>query len=481
MSSGIVRPVKRTAAWRISLWSAVVFAIGTAIAFWFLQGFLAKDIQSRADSWLTGELGVLADVAERTPANRLHDVVIREVAELASREVPHDGDTENAMNRAVFFIQAYPDGSVELHTGAGTGADNLRAIKAHGPRSSSTETVSIPGFEVPFRVAGMSLPNGKMIYLGLSTNYERRVLTRLRREFAALWLGMIALGSGIVFVSTRRMLRRVDGISETAALIGRGNLRSRVAIGTRQDEISRLSATLNQMLDRVETSVQELHTLSDSLAHDLRSPLTSIRGKLEMGLMQPQASEKDEAIIHSIEDLDRLATLFSTSLDVAEANASALRLRKEQVDLEETTRSMVALYEPSFAQAGLNVSFTGNGPVLVQADASLLQRTITNLFDNELNHLRSGATISVSVLANENGALFLLEDDGDGFPGELLPHLFERYAKGPGSRGHGLGLAFVAAVVRSHDGNVTAVNRQSGGAAITIQLPLDKESLAGEH
>lgn len=480
MSSGIVRPVKRTAAWRISLWSAVVFAIGTAIAFWFLQSFFANDIQSRADSWLTGELGVLADVAERTPANRLHDVVIREVAELASREVPHDSSAENAMNRAVFFIQAYPDGSLELHTGAGTGADNLRAIEAHGPRSISTETVAIPGFEVPFRVAGMSLQNGKMIYLGLSTNYERRVLTRLRREFAALWLGMIALGSVIVFVSTRRMLRRVDVISETAALIGRSNLRSRVAIGTRQDEISRLSATLNQMLDRVETSVQELHTLSDSLAHDLRSPLTSIRGKLEMGLMQSQASEKDEAIIHSIEDLDRLATLFSTSLDVAEANASALRLRKEQVDLEETTRSMVALYEPSFAQAGLNVAFTGNGPVFVQADASLLQRTITNLFDNELNHLRAGATICVSVFANEDGAFFLLEDNGDGFSDALLPHLFERYAKGPGSCGHGLGLAFVAAVVRSHDGNVTAGNRRSGGAAITIQLPIDKEGLAVE-
>ena len=81
----------RTAAWRISLWSGLAFAVGSAVAFLFLQSFLANDIQNRADSWLKGELGVLADVAERTPADRLHDVVIREVAELASREVASPG------------------------------------------------------------------------------------------------------------------------------------------------------------------------------------------------------------------------------------------------------------------------------------------------------------------------------------------------------------------------------------------------------
>src|ERR1700709_2282979 len=123
MSSRTGRRTPITAAWRISLWSGGVFALGTAGAFWFLQSFLARDIQNRADSWLTGELGVLADVAQRSPENRLHDVVVREVAELASREVPHEDTAPGAMDRAVFFIETASDGQLKLHTGAGDGVE----------------------------------------------------------------------------------------------------------------------------------------------------------------------------------------------------------------------------------------------------------------------------------------------------------------------------------------------------------------------
>jgi signal transduction histidine kinase len=453
------------------MWSAVAFALGTAIAFWFLQSFLADDIQRRADSWLTGELGVLADVAARTPEDRLHDVVIREVAELASREAPHDADSPNAMDRAVFFLKTDPGNRLELHTGAGSGEVSLNAILKDGVGPEAPRNVSIPRFDVPFRVAKMTLPNGHHIYLGLSTRYERSVLHRLRVEFAAIWCAMILFGTLVVFVSTRRMLDRVQAISETAALIGRNNLSSRVSVSERDDEISRLSFTLNEMLDRIVASVQQLHTMSDSLAHDLRSPITSMRGRLELALMSGEASAKEEAIVSSIEELDRLATLFSTSLDVSEANADALRLHKQSIDLHATVRSLVDLYEPSFVQAGLHCVFESTEAVTVHADAALLQRTLTNLFDNELRHLSSGSTVTVRVEERTGRKILVVEDDGEGFPQELLPRLFDRYVRGPNSTGHGLGLAFVAAVVRSHNGTVAATNRSSGGASVVIELP----------
>ncbi len=459
-----------TAAWRISLWSGLVFAIGTAVAFWFLQSFLANDIQSRADSWLTGELGVLADVAERTPGNHLHDVVVREVAELASREVPHD-DAENAMNRAVFFVLTAPDGSLVLHTGAGSGEATLTAIQNSTVAPAKPATIQIPAFSIPFRVASSGLRQGGSIYLGLSTSYERHVLKRLRAEFALLWCCIILLGTAIVFVSTRRMLGRVQLISQTASQIGRGNLRSRVPAGKRNDEIAELSSTFNEMLDRIEGSVQQLHTMSDSLAHDLRSPLTSIRGKLELALMNDEQATKEDAIISSIEQLDRLSALLNTSLDVSEANADALRLRKEPIDLEDTTRSLIGLYEPVFIQAGLTLRLKSGGPTWIDADSSLIQRTITNLFDNELRHVRSGSTIDVTIRQQGGESLLLLEDDGEGFPTDILPRVLERYTKSSESEGHGLGLAFVAAVVRSHNGQVLATNRSQGGASILLAFP----------
>ena len=476
MSYAIAKLRPRSAAWRISLWSGLAFAVGSAIAFLFLQTFLANDIQNRADAWLKGELGVLADVAERTPGNRLHDVVVGEVAELASREVPQSDDGAAVMTRAVFFLQTSATGELLVETGAGNGLANLEAIrKSHlGERPSD---ISIPGFAVPFRVAGMSLPNGQRVYLALSTNYERRVLRSLRLEFAAIWCSIIVLGTAIVFISTRRMLHRVMVISETAALIGRGNLSSRVPTEDTHDEIAQLSLTFNHMLDRVEVAVQQLHTMSDSLAHDLRSPMTSMRGRLELALMSEDEAVKEEALISSIEELDRLSSLFSTSLDVSEANADALRLRKEPIDLEQSVRSIVELYEPSFAQAGLRLMFKSDNDVWVDADSALLQRTMTNLLDNSLKHGRPGSTVTVILQQEEELTSLKVEDDGAGFPPDLLPQIFNRYVKGPSSGGHGLGLAFVAAVVRSHDGNVFATNRPSGGASVCIELPRSNLSM----
>ena len=472
MFSKTVEGGSGTAAWRVSLWSGLAFAVGTAIAFWFLQSFLAHDIQSRGDRWLTGELAVLADVAQRTPSDHLHDAVVDEVAELAGREAPHDDSSTEAGSQPVFFLQTTPDGKLKLHTGAGVGETDAVAVLHSTVLAGTPADVRIPGFRVPFRVVETQLSNGDRIYLGLSTRYERRILHRLRRRFALLWSSIIALGTVIVFFSTRRMLYRVQVITETAASVGRRNLSSRVPTLRRNDEIARLALTLNRMLDRIESSVQQLHAMSDALAHDLRSPITSMRGKLEMALMSPRQEERDEAIVHCIDELDRVAALLSTSLDVSLASADALRLRKEPIDLEKTLRSMVELYEPSFAHAGLKLRFHGEGPLLIDADTALMQRTVANLLDNEYKHLTSGNAVDITLGTQGERASILVEDDGPGFPDDLLPRIFERYTKGSQSPGHGLGLAFVEAVIRSHDGTVLAANRPGGGASIALQIPL---------
>lgn len=475
MFSRIAKDQRGTAAWRVTLWSSVFFAIGTALAFWFLQQFVANEIQNRADSWLTGELGVLADVAERTPVNQLHDTVVREVAELASREVPHDEATSGAMNRAVFFLQLNAAGDVELHTGVASAEAAARAI-ADSPLSPEHPAyASVAGFAVPFRVAEARLADGDRIILALSSEHERRVLHRLRVEFLVLWVTIIAFGSLIVFVSTRRMLHRVQVITDTAETIGRSNLRSRVPVAHTKDEISRLSSTLNRMLDRVETSVQQLHAMSDALAHDLRSPLTSLRGKLELALYSTDHGDRDSALGQCIEELDRISSLLSTSLDVSEANADALRLRRESFDLAGTVRSLAELYEPAFSQAGLSLVVRGAICDQISADPALMQRVVSNLLDNELKHLGPGHTVSVALGQTGDAVQLTIEDDGEGFPPGLLPNVFGRFIKGPNSRGHGLGLAFVSAVVRTHDGSAVVQNRPMGGAHIEISLPTAKK------
>jgi signal transduction histidine kinase len=248
-------------------------------------------------------------------------------------------------------------------------------------------------------------------------------------------------------------------------------LSSRVPTNKRNDEVGHLALTLNHMLDRIESSMHQLHTITESLAHDLRSPLTAIRGKLEIVLSGDLKVEQSEPIVSAIDELDRLTEFLNTSLDVAEAKADALRLSRTEVDLDELLRVMLDLYEPCMSEKGLRVDLRSAGPVTVLADAALLHRVIANLLDNELNHLPAACTVSIRLGASENTVILTVEDDGPGFASEIGLQMFEQRVKGRDSKGRGLGLAFVEAVVRAHGGSVTASNPPQGGALLTINWP----------
>jgi signal transduction histidine kinase len=466
-----------SAAWRISLWATLAFAIGTMLVFIMLHRFVANDIQRRSDAWLSGEVEVLGDVAMRTPRDRLYGRVVREVAELASKEVPNKLRSDSNENDSVFFLQAGDDGTLKLWVGAGDGTPNLVAIRARKFISDMPYDLNVKGFNHPFRVASVRLEDGSHIYLGLSERDELRVLRSLRLRFLCLWLLIVLFGSAIVFYVTRRMLGHVREITEAASRIGQSDLSSRVPTNKRNDEVGHLALTLNRMLDRIESSMHQLHTITESLAHDLRSPLTAIRGKLEIVLSGDLKIEQSEPIVTAIDELDRLTEFLNTSLDVAEARADALRLSRTEVDLDELIRVMVALYEPCMSERGLRVHVRSAGPVTVLADAALLHRVIANLLDNELNHLPASCTVSIRLGASESTATLIVEDDGPGFASEIGLRMFEQRVKGRDSKGHGLGLAFVEAVVRAHGGSVMASNRPEGGALLSITWPRE----AGEN
>ena len=335
MSSKTDKPIMRSAAWRISLWATLAFAVGTMLVFAFLHRFVASDIQRRSDAWLSGEVEVLGDVAERTPKDALYGRVVGEVAELAGKEVPNKLLSQGSSNDSVFFLQTGGDGSLKLWVGAGSGEPNLKAIRATRIVPHRPTDLHVQGLAIPFRVASIRIDDGSYIYLGLSERDELRVLRNLGLRFFLFWLLLVLFGFGIVFFTTRRMLTHVREITEAASRIGHSDLNARVPTTARKDEVGNLALTLNHMLDRIESSIRQLHTITDSLAHDLRSPLTAIRGKLEMSLSAVTQIEQAEPIVSVIEELDRLTDFLNKSLDVAEAKADALRLNRVPVDLDE--------------------------------------------------------------------------------------------------------------------------------------------------
>jgi signal transduction histidine kinase len=179
-----------------------------------------------------------------------------------------------------------------------------------------------------------------------------------------------------------------------------------------------------------------------------------------------------DPVASALEEVDRLSDFLTKSLDVAEANADALHLRRVPVDLDELLRSMVDLYEPSLTERGLKVMIRSSSTLMVSADAALLHRMLANLLDNAIRHLPPGTTINMQLETRAEFGRLEIEDDGPGFPPEVVDRPFEKYVKGKESSGSGLGLAFAEAVVRAHGGQIRAFNGPRGGACIVLELPL---------
>jgi signal transduction histidine kinase len=273
-------------------------------------------------------------------------------------------------------------------------------------------------------------------------------------------------------VAARRILQRVDAVTETVSGLGTDDLTRRMPEDSRQrDEIGRLVARFNQMLSRIEGGVQSIRTLSDALAHDLKSPLTAIRGNLELAMSTADAEESRDTISRSIDDVDRLLRNLEASLDVTEAEAGALRLHREPVDLREFIEQLVDLYRPAAEEHGLEMVVRGEGNAQVSVDVNLIGRALSNLLDNALSHLHSGRRLVLNVVGSEHGVSVIYQDNGPGFPEEIKDRAFQRFVKGPASHGHGLGLAVVHAAAHAHGGHAHLSTNPTGGAQITLLFP----------
>jgi signal transduction histidine kinase len=399
---------------------------------------------------------------------------MEEVAELATHEVPHEDRADSGARSSAFFLQTGTHGEAALWVGPDLKDSFMRVIQKTSVGPETPQSVQIDGEATPFRVVSKQREHGGRIYLGLSDTAAMHLLSRLTELFMIVWAGTVLLGFVISYASTRGTLLRVEHIAETVARIGSDDLSSRLPESSSSDEISRLSSTFNQMLDRIQTSVGHLRTLTDSVAHDMKSPVTAIRGRLEVALSTTDDNQSRELVAEAIDGLDRLSHLLNTTLDLAEAEAGALRLNPEPLNISDAIRQQMDLYQPALAARHHIVSTEIENRVLVDADLSLTHRLISNLFDNELAHLPEGRQIGIRLFTQDQEARLVIEDDGPGFPADLRSHICERFVKGKHSQGRGLGLAFVSAVVQAHGGAVMIGDRKGGGASMTLTFPLHR-------
>ncbi len=281
---------------------------------------------------------------------------------------------------------------------------------------------------------------------------------------AALATGSLALFGG--FAMSRAILRRIDAITTGSQAILEGDLKSRMPVTFRGDEFDRLSQSLNAMLDRIEILMNGMRDVADGIAHDLRSPIARLRGRLERAAIEDQTpSSYRTTIEESLKETDGILATFQAVLDISLAESWALREEFEQVDLGEVVESGAELYQPVAEDQGLSFKVSTEKDLWVRCHRHLVSQSLVNLIDNAVKYSEPGGTISVTARSGTNGPEIIVADHGPGIPEDAREKVLQRFVRLDASRtkpGNGLGLALVAAVARLHDAGLFLEDNEPG-------------------
>jgi heavy metal sensor kinase len=368
------------------------------------------------------------------------------------------------------------------------GIGGYAAIPAWSPDEPSYATL-VAGDQIwrvysqPVEIRGGRVSIWLQSAQSLETVYDTRD-SLLTLAVFGLPLVLVVATLGGLFLADRA-LRPVDRITRTAQAISVGDLDQRIEYLGPADEIGRLAGTLDTMLDRLQAAFESERRFTADASHELRTPLTVIKGRIGVTLSRPRTAEEYVEALRQIEaEADRLGRLSNNLLFLARLEAGGSSWQPEPVDLADLLPAVVELIQPLAEEKRISVGSRIEPALVVQGDPDQLVRLFMNVLDNAVKYTPDGGEIRLWAGRTDGWVRVVIEDSGPGIPPAFLPHLFERFTRADRDRerrqgGAGLGLAIVWEIVRLHGGCLSAVNRPSGGAALTVELPaLGNASLA---
>jgi hypothetical protein len=318
------------------------------------------------------------------------------------------------------------------------------------------------------------LPLGYSLLVGREVT-SRAALRDLLTETLAWALVLIALLSvtgGLVL--QQLFSRMVTHVSETADAISAGDLSRRVAISGRGDEFDRLAETINDMLDRLSRLMDGVRQVSNAIAHDLRTPITRARARLEDATVHGENSEQLRgAIERAVSDLDAITNVFQALLRISEIEAGARRSAFVLLDARPLLDDVCDLYSALAEERNLSLTMRVSGELVVRGDRELIQQAVANLLDNAIKFSPSGETVTLTAEVSGDALRIAVRDHGAGIPEAELARATERFYRGETARhtpGFGLGLTLVRAVAQLHGGSLL-LEDASPGLRATLLIP----------
>lgn len=337
------------------------------------------------------------------------------------------------------------------------------------------ETLDLSEHKHKVRVLYAMIGPGMTLQVGQSLEDDARFMDTFRTTFSVIMLILMLFAALAGWFMARRALMGVEEVTRTAQHISKGAIERRVPLKTRGYEIEQLATTFNNMLDRIHALVTGMKEMTDNIAHDLRSPITRIRGTAEVTLINGKTIDEFETMAaNTVEECDNLLEMINTMLLISEAEARAEKLKIEKLDIAGLIRDACELFQPIAEDRGITIICKVPSQFWIYGDIQSLQRMVANLLDNALKYTKPKGTVTISADGDELQVTISFVDTGIGISENDLPNIFKRFYRCDQSRsqtGIGLGLSLTEAIVKSHGGKVTATSNPGKGSTFTVALP----------
>ena len=458
-------PRSRTVVARLMLWYGIICTVFCIISFIIVSTLMARSANKRIDKMLSDEVREFVGIYEKNGLQGLRE------------EIEHEESASGA--DSIFGRMLASDRTVILSSDIQYWQQiehELKRIKI--PRPGKIQISTLYNTRSPFyaRMAELQSPDGYIMQFGFSLQKENRIYNRMLRIMLFSSSVTIAFTIFSGWIIARQAMSGVRRVTKVVSHIQRDSLDQLVPFRKEGREIDDLVEAFNGMLARIKQLIHELKEVTDNVAHDLRSPITRMRGIAETTLTGTQDVDSyREAALTVIEECDRLTELINTALEIAGAESGLIEIDRDRLELNPLFENAVELFSPVAEEKQISLTAEiPEEPLLISGDKSRIQRVIANLLDNAIKYTPAGGSVRLSVKKTDGSIRFEVSDTGIGIDPKELEKIFDRYFRGEKSRssqGNGLGLSLARTIIQAHRGTISAANKTNGGCTMTITLP----------